>query len=214
MERTKPRNLEGNERIMETDKQYRNPTPVAIAIVPVEKKINFKIDGNKDTDVNLHQVLYVQRNIEPNLGMLALPGGFVNEQETIETAGKRELFEETGLVIKEEDFQLFRSSITSNNRVLVFGLTTVQKENVISVLEENLLKYPHIQEETQQFVISGLNILNAAFPLHQLAVKQYLNFTNGKICHFVHKTFGKNNGNLFEAQLKKDGFLSLDWQLN
>lgn len=43
------------------------------------------------------QVLLIQRDHEPFKNKWAFPGGFVNMDETIETAAQRELEEETGL---------------------------------------------------------------------------------------------------------------------
>lgn len=43
------------------------------------------------------QVLLVERGGEPHRGRLALPGGFVNEDEDIEAAARRELLEETAI---------------------------------------------------------------------------------------------------------------------
>ena len=43
-------------------------------------------------------VLLIQRGIDPYLGKLALPGGFVREGENLDQAAERELQEETGIV--------------------------------------------------------------------------------------------------------------------
>lgn len=45
---------------------------------------------------NKGEVLLEKRAKEPRKGFLALPGGFVNPEETLEEAAKRECFEEIG----------------------------------------------------------------------------------------------------------------------
>lgn len=46
------------------------------------------------------RVCLVKRNIEPGLGLWSLPGGFIEEDETVEDAVVREVEEETGLCCK------------------------------------------------------------------------------------------------------------------
>ena len=60
---------------------YRNPLPVVSCLISNKKG----------------EVLLVRRGIEPCKGHWALPGGFMEIDETPEKAGKRELFEETGI---------------------------------------------------------------------------------------------------------------------
>ena len=60
---------------------YKNPLPVIACLVMNEKK----------------EVLLIKRAIEPKKGHWALPGGFIELGESLEAAGERELFEETGV---------------------------------------------------------------------------------------------------------------------
>ena len=50
-----------------------------------------------------NQVLLIQRKNEPCRGQWAFPGGFMNIDETAETAAVRELQEETGITLSETD---------------------------------------------------------------------------------------------------------------
>ncbi|MBR3613192.1 MAG: NUDIX hydrolase [Bacteroidaceae bacterium] len=74
---------------MEENKEmysYRYPRPAVTADCVI-----FGFDG-----VGI-KVLLIQRGIEPFKGKWALPGGFMNMDETVEECAKRELKEETGL---------------------------------------------------------------------------------------------------------------------
>ena len=66
--------------------EYKNPTPTVDVILERESKI-----------------LMVRRKKDPYKDHLALPGGFVNEGETVEDAMKREAMEETSLEIHPID---------------------------------------------------------------------------------------------------------------
>jgi 8-oxo-dGTP diphosphatase len=50
---------------------------------------------------NSTYILLIQRGREPYKNRWALPGGFVNMDETLEIACKRELAEETGLLVEK-----------------------------------------------------------------------------------------------------------------
>lgn len=67
---------------------YGNPVPVSVLLQPVHDPLN-----------NRTGILIIKRGIAPFIGEDALPGGFVDKNESAETAAIRELKEETGIVI-------------------------------------------------------------------------------------------------------------------
>lgn len=75
---------------------YKYPRPA----VTVDALVYTKENG-------LLSVLLIQRGTEPFKGKWALPGGFADIDELLETACKRELFEETG--VRAEKMKQFKT---------------------------------------------------------------------------------------------------------
>jgi ADP-ribose pyrophosphatase YjhB (NUDIX family) len=93
---------------------YRNPLPVAIALLPVPTP-----DG---TGPGATSLVVIRRAINPQHGRLALPGGFVDHGETWQQAVTRELTEETGITADAADVRLADVLTDVEGYLLVFGL--------------------------------------------------------------------------------------------
>jgi ADP-ribose pyrophosphatase YjhB (NUDIX family) len=126
---------------------YRNPTPVSVVLVPVAGGL-----------------LTVRRAIPPQVGKLALPGGYVNWGESWQDAGARELFEETGVTIDAAALRLFWAASSHDGGVLlVFGLAP-PLAGPLPALARN--------DEVSELVVLATPE-ELAFPLHTQAVKAY-----------------------------------------
>ena len=128
---------------------FLNPLPVAVILLPVDEG-----------------VLLVRRNIEPQIGQLALPGGYMNLGETWQQAGTRELFEETGIIIRPADVREFRvKSAPGGTTLLVFGIAPTMRSQDLPEFVPN--------EETQEVcVINAPQEL--AFSTHTEALREFL----------------------------------------
>jgi ADP-ribose pyrophosphatase YjhB (NUDIX family) len=127
---------------------YRNPLPVAITLVPVD-------DG----------LLCIRRTVEPALGELALPGGFLEVGETWQEGCARELREETGVIIDSGEVQLFRAySAAREGLLLLFGVAGPRRMVDLPAFEHN-------DETSEMMVLSTPREL--AFPLHTRVMREY-----------------------------------------
>ena len=126
---------------------YRNPLPVAVLLLPVAEGL-----------------LFIRRNIDPQKGKLALPGGYINAGETWQAAAARELFEETGITISADEIELFDVVSAPDDTLLVFGLA---KPRLVTELPEFVQS-----EETSEYAVTN-KFADLAFPVHTQIVKAF-----------------------------------------
>jgi ADP-ribose pyrophosphatase YjhB (NUDIX family) len=127
---------------------------VAVALLPV--------DGG---------LLCVRRSIEPAVGQLALPGGFMDLGETWEAAAARELWEEAGIRIDPGELELFRVfSSRSQPYLLIFGLAAERKQSELPPFVVN--------DEASERVIVRQPV-ELAFPLHSRAMRDFFAHRDG-----------------------------------
>lgn len=119
---------------------FRNPTPVAVLLLPVD-------DG----------LLVVRRGIDPGRGELALPGGFIDLGETWQEAAARELAEEAGIEIDPGEVTELRVRSVRGGPLLIFGVGPRRAGAELPAFSPN-------HEATERLVIDGPREL--AFPLH------------------------------------------------
>lgn len=120
---------------------WDNPLPVVVAILPMGGGI-----------------LTVRRDIEPQRGHLALPGGYIDHAETWEAAAHREVVEEVGIDVHPSLFKLYGVESSSNrNTVLIFGVTP-------RLPDLDVFEFVPNHEVSELKII--LNPIELAFPTH------------------------------------------------
>ena len=136
---------------------WANPIPVSVVLVPIEH------DGRTG-------VLVVRRGIEPRKGLLAIVGGFLEEHETWQVGGAREVREETDVVVDPGTIQpfWFTSTAPRPDRVLLFSIAA-------PLAAATLPPFSPTNETTERGVIFGPEGIDAlfAFPLHVEAVRRF-----------------------------------------
>ncbi|MGI5448598.1 NUDIX domain-containing protein [Streptomyces sp. CA-243310] len=127
---------------------YRNPLPVAVTLLPVE-------------DADGTGLVVITRTIEPALGGVALPGGFIDFGEDWREAVVRELREETGIEATASDVTLADAKSSPAGHLLLFGLLPRRPAAALpkSVATDETTGWHLLREPT-----------DLAFPLHTEAV--------------------------------------------
>jgi 8-oxo-dGTP pyrophosphatase MutT (NUDIX family) len=125
---------------------YRNPLPVAVAVVPVE-------GGG---------FVMVQRALAP-VG-LAFPGGFIEDGERWQDALARELFEETGVRVDADAVVERRVLSAPDGTLLVFG-------SVPAVPRSALAAFVPSEEVSGLLVVDGPRD-DVVFPLHGQVLRE------------------------------------------
>ncbi len=121
------------------------------------------------------KVLLIERKHEPFAGSWAFPGGFVEIDEEIHDAAKRELEEETGLTnVELEEFKLVgtvgRDPRTRVISVFYIGFTTLENSKVAASDDASKAKWFSINElpplafdhsEVMQLALNKINVAKA-----------------------------------------------------
>ncbi|MEV1055454.1 NUDIX domain-containing protein [Streptomyces sp. NPDC049887] len=133
------------------DIAYRNPLPVAVALLPV-------------TGPHPTGLVVITRTIEPQRGRIALPGGFIDHAEDWRHAVVRELKEETGIDAAHQDVRLADALSSPGGHLLIFGLLPQRPADTLPASVPT--------DETE-----GWHVLHEpaelAFPLHSTAVRNW-----------------------------------------
>lgn len=127
---------------------YLNPLPVSVVLLPVDE----------------NGLLLIRRTVAPQIGKLALPGGFINVGESWQEAGARELWEETGIRIPPRGIRLFDAQSAPDGTVLIFGLAP-------PVREEDLPPFVPTNETSETVIARGPTEL--AFSTHTDVARRF-----------------------------------------
>ncbi|MER7665007.1 NUDIX domain-containing protein [Streptomyces sp. NPDC096193] len=133
------------------DTAYRNPLPVAVALLPVR-------------DAGGTGLVVITRTVEPRRGGIALPGGFIDFGEDWQQAVVRELREETGIDATRDEVRLADAMSAPGGHLLLFGMLPERAAADLPPSEAT--------DETE-----GWHVLRTpaklAFPLHTTAAKNW-----------------------------------------
>lgn len=117
-------------------------------------------------------VLLIERGNEPFKGMWAFPGGFLEEDETIEACAARELQEETGLEnIRMEQFYTFtepgRDPRGRTISVAFIAIIEMEKYNPVAADDAANIRWfpvdslPHLAFDHDKVIEKAINAINS-----------------------------------------------------
>jgi ADP-ribose pyrophosphatase YjhB (NUDIX family) len=136
---------------------WSNPIPVAVVLQPVK-------EGEREG------LLVVRRAIEPRKGKIALVGGFLEDHETWQQGGAREILEETGVAVDPAGLEPFWYTSTEPrpNRVLLFSQAR-------SIEASSMPPFEASSETSERGLVFGPEGLDElfAFPLHVEAARRF-----------------------------------------
>ncbi|MEM1111452.1 MAG: NUDIX domain-containing protein [Pseudomonadota bacterium] len=79
------------------------------------------------------RLLWVQRAHDPKRGLWAIPGGYLEQEETLAQGAARELYEEAGVRISPDDLSLYMTgTITFINQIYVAFRARVDSEDFLA----------------------------------------------------------------------------------
>jgi len=136
---------------------WANPIPVSVVLVPVEA-------------AGRTGLLVVRRAIPPQIGKLALVGGFLEEHESWQVGGAREVREEAGVEVDPATLEplWFASSEPRPNRLLLFSVAR-------PLAASALPPFTASHEASERGLVFGPDGLAdvLAFPLHVEAARRF-----------------------------------------
>jgi len=114
-----------------------------------------------------HKALLVRRALGGHVGAWAIPGGFIERDETIDVAVQREIFEEAGVKAEIEGLIAVRSRVTDteNSAYFIFLLRTTDERAQADGFEV---------DEARFFTLAEVQALPRLQALSQLVVTQAL----------------------------------------